>query len=110
MDPLHYRIIRALSLCTFLPGSHEKRFVRDIEGLGAYDMLSLKQAAYLEALAYKYRRQIGAVLVPPPPKKPSAEELRKLAAWNALGKNDENNHSSRVPHAHEAKQIRQQED
>lgn len=84
MDPLHYRIIRLLALCTFLPGSHEKRFVRDMEGLGPYDMLSGKQSAYMEALAYKYRKQMGVLLVPKPKreKKPSAADLRKLAAWN----------------------------
>lgn len=85
MDPLHFTIIQSLQRVTFLPASFDKRFARDMGTLGAYDMLSPKQAALLEKMAWRYRRQIGRALVPKPnapPKEPSAEELRKLKDWN----------------------------
>lgn len=81
MEPLHYKCIQALSKCTFIPGSFEKRFVRDMETLGEYDMLSKKQTAFLERLAWRYRQQIGKKLVPSLPVEPSSRDLIKLAQW-----------------------------
>lgn len=55
------RRAKALAQCTFLPGSAEKRFVRDMERKAIYDMqsaLTPRQASYLELLCYKFRRQL----------------------------------------------------
>lgn len=57
------RMIAALSYCTFLPGSYPKRFVRDMRWRMENEPdteLSEKQAAYLEKLAWMYRKQIKA--------------------------------------------------
>lgn len=51
--------IAQLSRCTFLPGSFDKRFVRDMADLGIYDVLTEKQALCLHRLAYHYRKQRG---------------------------------------------------
>lgn len=57
----------ALGRCSFLPASGEKRFAHDMAALAARDPaaeLSDKQARYLQVLAYKFRRQMPAKLVP----------------------------------------------
>jgi len=85
MTELHWQIIQGLRGCTFLPGSWDKRFARDMETLGPCDMLSPKQEVQLERMAWRYRRQIGRALVPPPPKgtvDASVQDLQKLEAWN----------------------------
>lgn len=63
MTPDQAAVAEALSRCTFLRGSHDKRFARD---LAAYIYLDLteRQAAHLNRLAWKYRRQMPAHLVP----------------------------------------------
>lgn len=50
---------RALSYCTFLPGSSEKRFVRQIADYPPEKELSEKQAAWLDRLCYHYRKQLS---------------------------------------------------
>jgi hypothetical protein len=86
MTPEQQRLVKALNGCTMLPGSAEKRFVRSLEGHEAE--LSEKQAAWLERLRYRYRRQLGRI--DPPlvadlpmrkPKVPTENELQKLVAW-----------------------------
>lgn len=64
MRPEHYHALRELASCTFLPGSWNKRFVRDLSTLGPYDLLSPKQEVTVERLAHLYRRQIGEDLFP----------------------------------------------
>lgn len=59
MTSEQYVKIHALSLCTFLPASYPKRFVRDMCGLPFDDELSEKQAALLGKLYYRYRKQIS---------------------------------------------------
>jgi hypothetical protein len=81
MDALYWTIIQELRKCSFYPGSYDKRFVRDMETLGEYDMLSPKQAALLERMAWRYRRQIGRELVLPQPREPSLQDQDKLEAW-----------------------------
>ena len=51
----------ALARCSFLPGSWDKRFVRDVASLKTHTPL---QAANIDRLAWKYRRQLPARLVP----------------------------------------------
>lgn len=58
MNPLHYQALQKLCLCTFLPGSWDKRFVHDLGRLGEYDLLTPKQEACVEALAYRYCKQL----------------------------------------------------
>lgn len=51
-----------LSRCTFLPGSYDKRFVRDMHAIAENkpeQELTEKQDAYLRTLMHRYRRQIG---------------------------------------------------
>lgn len=53
----------ALSGCTFLPGTREKRFVRDMAWKAENEPdtpLTRKQAAYLLVVFYKYRKQLQA--------------------------------------------------
>jgi hypothetical protein len=83
------RWLQLLSRCTFLPGSFEKRLVRSLAALGTHDLLTEKQAACLEKLAWKYRRQRGEphmerpVRVPAPDvAPPSRHDREQLKAWN----------------------------
>lgn len=50
-------LLKALGTCTFLPGSYDKRFVRDMTG---GTLISERQLLYLYKVAHKYRRQMGA--------------------------------------------------
>ena len=52
-----WALIRALNTCTFLPGSYEKRFVRDMFGA---KQITQKQLLYLYRTAHRYRRQLVA--------------------------------------------------
>jgi len=80
-----------LSRCTFLPASWDKRYARDIWALAqdADGGLTEKQAAHLERMYWRYRRQISAMNgdIPPfvePPKQekpPSLDALIKLDEW-----------------------------
>lgn len=56
LAPIEVKMLRALAACTFLPGSFDKRFVRDIQGQTA---LTEKQRALLHKTFYRYRRQMG---------------------------------------------------
>ena len=80
-----------LSHCTFLPASYDKRFARNIhaEAVDPDGGLTEKQAALLERMYYRYRRQISNMggVIPPfvePPKQekpPSHDALVKLQEW-----------------------------
>lgn len=48
--------IKALSYCRFLPGSFDKRFVKEIQGK---ESLTVWQHEQLERLIHKYRKQLG---------------------------------------------------
>lgn len=64
-------VLQALARCTFLPGSAHKRFVRDVAASDP-TKLTWRQWAYVRRLAWRYRRQMPARLVPrdPPPDPP----------------------------------------
>ena len=49
-------MLAALARCTFLPGSFDKRFVRDISGVTA---LTEKQRALFHKTFYRYRLQMN---------------------------------------------------
>jgi hypothetical protein len=51
--------LRQLARCTMLPGSWDKRFVRDLIGYSDDQVLSPRQAAMVEKLSHRYRRQIS---------------------------------------------------
>lgn len=68
--------LAALKGATFQPGTNPKRFVRDT----ALDAeLTERQIAYIAILAWKFRRQIPAALVPhgTPPNLPPKEKVVK---------------------------------
>lgn len=50
----------ALSHCTFQVGSPDKRFVRNLQGYEGE--LTEKQAAYLDRLCYRYRKQLASII------------------------------------------------
>lgn len=54
------RMVDELSKCVFLPGSYEKRFVRELAYRGIKYELTAKQCAFLAKLHHSYRRQIAA--------------------------------------------------
>lgn len=56
LSPLERSMLAALARCTFLPGSFEKRFVRDISGVTA---LTERQRALFHKIFYRYRRQMN---------------------------------------------------
>ncbi len=67
MTPHQVRVATALARCKFLPGSADKRFAHDMASraqLKDPPALSERQGQYLKDLAYKYRRQMPADLVP----------------------------------------------
>lgn len=53
LSPLERSMLAALASCTFLPGSFDKRFVRDISGVTA---LTEKQRALFYKTFFRYRR------------------------------------------------------
>lgn len=60
MHQEHYKALQALSDgVTYAVGSFDKRFARDLSGLGPYDMLTPKQEAHIERMAVRYRRQLS---------------------------------------------------
>lgn len=63
MEPRHYQAIQKLARCRFLPGSFDKCFVRSMAMLGPYDLLSERQAEWVERMAYRYRRQMARMVV-----------------------------------------------
>lgn len=58
IDEVVCKVISDLGRCTFLPGSFDKRFVRDLQGKKPGDTLTLKQLMTLGQMRYRYRKQI----------------------------------------------------
>ncbi len=54
IDPYEAQCFKDLAMCTFLPGSPDKRFVRNMQGASE---ITEGQAEYLQRLVYRYRRQ-----------------------------------------------------
>jgi hypothetical protein len=61
MDKVHFEMLQGLRRCTFMPGSWDKRFVRDLASKPEDAELTEKQQEWVEKMAYKYRRQVGKV-------------------------------------------------
>ncbi len=60
----HHEIALALAKCTFLPGSWDKRFARDMAAAAKISAdLTTKQAAHVLRLGHKYRRQLPTEIV-----------------------------------------------
>ena len=86
MTDEQYKLLQRLAGCTFLPGSWEKRFVRNLSAEPKDYELSAKQLAALERLHYRYRRQLGEPDMLKPLAFRKEDELKaaqKLARWNA---------------------------
>lgn len=60
ITPYEIMAIAALDRCTYLPGSFEKRFARDMAALHkqADPQITARQRAWLWKQVYRYRRQI----------------------------------------------------
>ena len=72
--------IRALSGCTFGPGSTAmERFVRDMQGREGE--LTAKQAQYLDSLCYHYRRQLARIVGVEKCERWAAEGEKITSAW-----------------------------
>jgi hypothetical protein len=63
MTPDEIRIVDALARCSFVPGTTQKRFMRQLVGRERSRSLSDRQRAYLWAIAWSWRRQLPADLV-----------------------------------------------
>ena len=63
MTPDEIRIVEALAGCSFLPGSSQKRFIRHLNARDRAKPLTGRQAAYLWAIAWSWRRQLPPELV-----------------------------------------------
>lgn len=61
LDP-YARMVRALEGCTFLPGSWDKRFVRDMSGKPDSAMTSKQKASVLR-MVQKFRRQLSVEII-----------------------------------------------
>ena len=90
MTPEQFSLIQRLSKCTFLPGSFEKRFVRNLAEYTVKDEISAKQQRYLEKLHYRYRRQLHEPDFPMPEwmvreraREREEADIKRLAQWNA---------------------------
>ncbi len=60
-------LAKALGACSFLPGSSQKRFARDLAFVAEHSPdreLTDRQRHYLQLMAWRYRRQIPKRLVP----------------------------------------------
>ena len=67
MTEYEIRLATALANCSFLPGSSQNRFCRnmgDIARLSPDKELSLRQRHNMELMAWRYRRQLKAEFVP----------------------------------------------
>ena len=79
----------ALASCTFLPGISHKRFARNMADAARNlpdQEISLRARHYMEILAWRYRRQMPAHLVPerkpldlPPAQKPPRKPRKGVA-------------------------------
>jgi hypothetical protein len=75
VDPEHdlcRRRLKALAQASIYPGTAAKRFVRNLEDVHPRDM-SARQRMVVEQLAWRFRRQLDADLVPttkPAPMRP----------------------------------------
>ena len=58
MESETYTKIPKLTGCSFLPGSFEKRFVRQLSSLSPLATLTEKQLMLLGQIFYRYRKQL----------------------------------------------------
>lgn len=65
LDETDRLLIKYLRSCSFLPASSHKRFATSVCRISdmAAGMLSVRQRSWLNALVYRYRRQIPADVV-----------------------------------------------
>lgn len=60
MDEEEKQAAQALAKCTYLPGSFEKRFARDMDSIarGEHPTITAKQRVWLWKQVHRYRKQI----------------------------------------------------
>ena len=63
MHPHEIEIVEALYGCRFVPGTSQKRFVRQMFARDTAKPLTERQRAYLWAIVWSWRRQLPASLV-----------------------------------------------
>jgi hypothetical protein len=67
MTPHEIELAKALGRCSFLPGTSQKRFCRNMSAMAEnapnHDV-TLRQRHYMEIMAWRMRRQMPAHLVP----------------------------------------------
>ena len=80
------KIARALAQCSFLPGSWDKRFAREMAARAATDLgFTERQRVHLLRLAHKYRRQMDtAILEMVLDEAEAAADRRRAAGLGAL--------------------------
>jgi hypothetical protein len=61
MTPAQRETLRLLARCTMMPGGWDKRFVANLAAKPDDYELSPRQAEWVVALGYRYRRQIGRI-------------------------------------------------
>lgn len=94
MTEAQSQLIQALTRCSMLPGTFDKRFAHDLAEKPANYALSDRQDEFVRRLAYKYRKQIAAQnpnlaverpaeLGPDPEVAQVNSERDKLKAWNS---------------------------
>jgi hypothetical protein len=67
MTQFEIELATALANCSFLLGSSQKRFCRNMGDLAKYSPekeLSLRQRHYMEIMAWRYRRQLSERFIP----------------------------------------------
>ena len=83
MTSAERQIALALAGCTFLPGSWQKRFARDMAATATHapdHPLSERQTAWLIRLAHIYRRQLPTVVLAAALDEAVANADRRVAA------------------------------
>ena len=88
MTPHEIELAQALAACTYLPGTPQKRFARDLAAGDPNRELTERQRHYMEILAWRMRRQMPKHLVPerePLDLPPKRREPKKRKAKNTTG-------------------------
>jgi hypothetical protein len=59
MTPDQREMVTLLNSCTFLPGSYDKKFVRDMGHIPDDQALTARQDRFLQTIFHRFRKQIG---------------------------------------------------
>lgn len=90
VDETDRLLVAALGRCSFLPASFDKRFAKAMVAIAgrADGALTVRQRSRLNALVYRYRRQIAATIVAKAALRLAEEQaafrLRQPPEWAAI--------------------------